>query len=249
MTSVLKRNIFITLGLALVMILVEVFLHIEYLVFFAVGLLLMVLSLFLHPKSVRFLVLGIASFCTLVALFATRSVWLALILGLVMILIFRTDEGNQLFHLDSAYLKPFDKMPSYHPIQIVEDQMDQVDLLQQVSILETANESQLFQNLDDINLVYIGGHDIIDLGKAKIPNQETIVMVRKVFGTTRIILPKGLSFSMNISLVKGGVQFEREKYPLLNENFRWQGPNYQNDQRKVKLVVSQAFGNVEVILI
>ena len=74
-------------------------------------------------------------------------------------------------------------------------------------------------------------------------------MVRKVFGTTRIILPKGLSFSMNISLIKGGVQFEREKYPLLNENFRWQGPNYQNDQRKVKLVVSQAFGNVEVILI
>ncbi|MGC3124522.1 cell wall-active antibiotics response protein LiaF, partial [Enterococcus faecalis] len=67
---------------------------------------------------------------------------------------------------------------------------------------------------DDINIDLISGDTIIDLGNTLLPKVDNIIIIRKGFGRTRILVPLGVAFLLEHSTFYGTVRFEEEKYQL-----------------------------------
>ncbi|EFR30980.1 cell wall-active antibiotics response protein LiaF [Eremococcus coleocola] len=249
MKSLLKRNIFIVLLFSILLIFLEILMNGHFLIVFALGAILLVASLFFEARIPRIILTLMSLFLMLSALLATKSFWLAAAMLIIVYLLFSTDEGNSLLHFDQAYLRPLNRSTYYRGLQLRAPQHGQVHLLRKQNIKDSLSNHQTIFEWDDINLVYIGGNDIIDLGNAVMPQGENVVMIRKLFGNTRIIIPKDLGIHLNISIMSGKVVFEQEKYQLLMENFRWLTPDYEKNQRRIKLIISVAFGDIEVIFL
>lgn len=60
-------------------------------------------------------------------------------------------------------------------------------------------------------------------------------------------MPHEIALKMNISLINGRVIYEQDEFSLLNDSFLWESPDYQKNNRKLKIMISSVFGDVEVI--
>lgn len=67
---------------------------------------------------------------------------------------------------------------------------------------------------NDINISVLSGDTIIDLGNTLLPKEDNVVIVRKGFGKTRIIVPTGIGIMLEHSAMIGEVSFEGEHYQL-----------------------------------
>lgn len=100
---------------------------------------------------------------------------------------------------------------------------------------------------DDINLTVFSGDTIIDLGNTILPKNDSVVLVRKGFGRTRILVPAGISVSVEHATFYGDLSFEDEAYHLKNEAIKLYSNDYDANDRRLKVVVSALVGDVEVI--
>ena len=167
----------------------------------------------------------------------------------LLIILYRTPEGNEFFFFGESMLHPFQTKEQYHGIQLVRPQSGQRTLLKSQSMFDSRDENKNIYEWDDINLVYFGGNTIIDLGNTILPSGENIVMIRKVFGRTRVIIPKGLGLRLNVSAISGQVVFESQQYLLRGDNFQWTSPGYSEADRKLKVLITLVTGDIEVILL
>ncbi|MBG9982028.1 hypothetical protein HZY86_02765 [Aerococcaceae bacterium DSM 111020] len=251
MKEAFKRNIFILLMIGIVLILTEIFFNITYAGLFGVGTIFIVLSLFISVNILAKLMALIGLILIGMAIFMTYSIWLFLLFLLVFFIFFRTTVGFEFGHINEQAVHPRrSSYPgSYQAIQLVEPQSSQRSLLKQTSIThqDTTHLSEF--ETTDVNLVYFWGNNIIDLGNTMIPDQETVIIIRKLYGRTRIIVPVEVGLSLNVSAVSGSVYFEQEHYSLTGENFQWRTPNYHETPRRLRFVISVVVGNVEVIVL
>ncbi|WP_124058923.1 cell wall-active antibiotics response protein LiaF [Vaginisenegalia massiliensis] len=247
MKAYLKRNIFLILLVCILVTVLEVVSSWGILIFFALGVAMLMGGLVNNEsKPGRFLKL-VGLFMIILSLLMTDSIWMVVICFILIYSIFDAPDGNEFFFTGESLLHPFAKQ-AYHGIQLIEPQVGQKTLLKKQSLFEEETNTQAYP-WDDINLVYFGGDSIIDLGNTILPNGESLIMVRKVFGRTRLIIPKEVGLKLNISVMAGQVKFENQDYSLSGENFRWQSPDYQEANRSMRLMVSVVWGDVEVIFV
>ncbi len=64
---------------------------------------------------------------------------------------------------------------------------------------------------DDINIDLISGDTIIDLGNTLLPKEDNIIIIRKGFGRTRILVPLGVAILLEHSTFT-------ERYVLKKKN-------------------------------
>lgn len=100
---------------------------------------------------------------------------------------------------------------------------------------------------DDINLDILVGDTIIDLGNTLLPKEDSIVIVRKGIGKTRILVPVGVGISLDHSTLLGHVIFEEEKQQLKNEQVKFYSADYDSSTRRLKLITNTLVGDLEVI--
>lgn len=100
---------------------------------------------------------------------------------------------------------------------------------------------------DDINLNMISGDTIIDLGNTILPKRDNVVIVRKGFGRTRILVPLGVGIVVEHATFAGDLVFEGERTTLRNEALKVYSDDYDDNQRRIKLITNTLFGDVEVI--
>ncbi|MDO4432804.1 MAG: cell wall-active antibiotics response protein LiaF [Aerococcaceae bacterium] len=249
MKRFIKRNSWLILGIVLLFVVLEVFTSWQNLTFIGAGFVAFVCSFFVTKRGMRHFFSVLSLFFVLVSVLLTRSMLLLVIAIILLAIIFRTNEGNEWIVWGESILKPFAQPTHYHGIQIIQPQSQQRTLLQQQSLYDImANTSDTY-GFDDINLVYFAGSSIIDLGNTLLPEQETVIVIRKMFGRTRLVIPHDVGLSLNMSAISGKMVFEAQTYELLGENFRWKSPNYTQVSRKIRLVISIGFGDVEVILL
>ena len=78
--------------------------------------------------------------------------------------------------------------------------------------------------------------------------RDNIVVIRKIFGKTKIILPIDVEISVSASSIYGRVQFlDLSFWDLRNESISIASPGYRDSHKRVKVVVNSLFGDVEVI--
>ena len=100
---------------------------------------------------------------------------------------------------------------------------------------------------DDINLSVLSGDTIIDLGNTILPKNDSIVLVRKGFGRTRILIPTGIGIQLEHAAFIGTVIFEQQESQLRNEKITMYSSDYENSPRKLKIVSNTLLGDLEVI--
>lgn len=109
-------------------------------------------------------------------------------------------------------------------------------------------EQSMTYPFDDINIVRVFGNDVIDLTEVAFTGVDNVIIVRKSFGTTRIVVPLGVEVDLSASVVYGHLDFlNLVSSDLRNESVKFQSYHFLNAQKRVKIVVSVLFGDIEVI--
>lgn len=102
---------------------------------------------------------------------------------------------------------------------------------------------------DDINLSVLAGDTIIDLGNTLLPKKQNIILLRKVFGRTRILVPQGICLEIQHVAFRGDLHVDNTVYSLNQEQIIIQETLYTESERKLKLISNVFIGDVEVIRI
>ena len=215
------------------------------------GIALVALLLVSYVKSYfgRFIFLVLALFSFIVAIFLTESVWLFFVVLIVFYYAFKGPQGHEFIVWGESLIHPFSHKQDYHGIQLVQPQSAQRTLLKRQSIIDVLEKSSNVYEWNDVNIVYFGGNSIIDCGNTLLPQGQSTVVIRKVFGKTRLIVPRDIGLKLNISMLSGKLSFESQHYRLLGENFMWATSGYQLMPRQLNVIISVAFGEVEVIML
>ncbi|KRM79660.1 hypothetical protein FC84_GL000964 [Lapidilactobacillus dextrinicus DSM 20335] len=109
--------------------------------------------------------------------------------------------------------------------------------------------NQIYQ-WHDINLKELAGDTIIDLGNTLLPaDRENIVILQKGLGNTRILVPFGTGIYLEHSTFMGEVTFADQRHQLKNQSLQIKTPDYQNSQRRIRIVTSQLAGDLEVVFV
>lgn len=108
--------------------------------------------------------------------------------------------------------------------------------------------SQTHFGFDDVNVTRLFGNDIIDLDQAIVTGTDNVILIRKVFGKTKIIVPVDVEVSLSASSLYGRVSFLGEAFwDLRNESISATSPAYDGAYKKVKIVLNTFYGDVEVV--
>ena len=249
MQKSLKKNIFLVIGVSLILIAFEIFTSLQNTALLGIGFVFLATSIMLEHRLLKQAALMVGFFLLLLVLLLTRSIWLLIVSIVLILILFRTPNGNEFFFWGESILHPFKMKEQYHGIKLVQPQSGQRTLLKRKSMFDNMEGNLNVYEWDDINLVYFGGNSIIDLGNTILPSGENTVMIRKIFGRTRVIIPKDVGLRLNISAISGQIIFESQKYVLRGENMQWTSPAYNQASRKLKVIISVASGDIEVIIL
>ncbi|MEN4375335.1 cell wall-active antibiotics response protein LiaF [Streptococcus pyogenes] len=110
----------------------------------------------------------------------------------------------------------------------------------------TANYESDYYCFDDINIIRISGNDTVDLTNVIVTGMDNIIVIRKIFGNTTILVPIDVTVTLDVSSIYGSVDFfRRQQYDLRNESIKLKETDNQS-LKKVKIIVTTIAGNVEV---
>lgn len=102
---------------------------------------------------------------------------------------------------------------------------------------------------DDINLSILAGDTIVDLGNTLLPaNRENVILLRKGFGRTRILVPVGTKVVINHSALLGKLKLDDQVYQLQNETMHLT-LNNQEDARELRIITNVLVGDLEVVYV
>ena len=104
-----------------------------------------------------------------------------------------------------------------------------------------------FYAFDDINIIRLTGSDTIDLSRVIVTGKNNVVIIRKIYGPTRILVPIDVSVKLETAAIYGSVRyFDFEEYDLRNESLKlW----HEDEEalKVVKIIVSTLAGDIEVV--
>ena len=101
---------------------------------------------------------------------------------------------------------------------------------------------------DDINLFRLMGKDTIHLEHVILSNHDNVIILRKLIGTTRIIVPVDVEVSLSVNSLYGDLTFfDQPKRSLRNEQFHQETRDYLKSPKSVKILLTTMVGDVEVV--
>ncbi|SES19776.1 cell wall-active antibiotics response protein LiaF [Streptococcus gallolyticus] len=105
-----------------------------------------------------------------------------------------------------------------------------------------------FYAFDDINIIRLTGSDTIDLSNVIVTGKDNVVVIRKILGPTKILVPIDVAVKLDVSAIYGSVRyFDFEKYDLRNESLKLWHSEDEEYLKAVKIIVSTLAGDVEVV--
>lgn len=102
---------------------------------------------------------------------------------------------------------------------------------------------------DDINMTLVSGDTIIDLGNTLLPKEDNVIIIRKAFGRTRILVPVGIGISVEHAALRGHLVIDDQVIKLNNDSVKIFSEDYSSTQRRLKIVTNTFIGDLEVIRI
>ncbi|WP_416354123.1 cell wall-active antibiotics response protein LiaF [Agrilactobacillus fermenti] len=146
-----------------------------------------------------------------------------------------------------SYLAPEFKTDTMKD-KATDSETDHVKMKRQSWFGNTAFGSDLYL-WDDMNLSIVAGDTIVDLGNTLLPTErENIIIMRKGFGRTRILVPVGTKVQVNHSVFFGKLVLDQETMQLHNENISVT-LDAENSNRELRIITNVWVGDLEVIYV
>ncbi|MFL2028021.1 cell wall-active antibiotics response protein LiaF [Loigolactobacillus zhaoyuanensis] len=102
---------------------------------------------------------------------------------------------------------------------------------------------------NDINLVLVAGDTIVDLGNTLLPKADNTIVIRKGVGRTRVLVPIGTAVMLDHTALIGSVTFNNKQYKMSNTALKLYSDDYDENQRRIKLLTNVFIGDLEVIFV
>ena len=81
-----------------------------------------------------------------------------------------------------------------------------------------------------------------------VTGKDNIIIVRKVFGPTKIYVPIDVAVKLDVSTIYGSIRyFDVEEYDLRNESLKLWHEEDEDALKSVKIVMNTLAGDVEVV--
>lgn len=237
-----------TLTLIFVWLLYQIVHNYAFLLFFILAVVFLVLYKSSPKETQRHtnylwtsLVLFLASFVF------TSAFWVLL----ALFLLFQLSTDEKLLHTMRDPLsrkKQYWRDKEFISVQINEIEANELRLYRNKWLGDDAVGKDIFE-WEDYNHQKVMGDTFFDLGNTVLPLKENVLMLRKGFGDTKIIVPKDVAISLDISMILGKLIIEDEVFDMKNETVKWQSKNYEKALRKIKVVSSTLIGEIEVVFL
>ncbi|KXT77462.1 cell wall-active antibiotics response protein LiaF [Streptococcus sp. DD13] len=140
----------------------------------------------------------------------------------------------------------FQKRTQYVPVNVDQDlSVDAVVKTKWFGVQEVTREAYGFE---DINIIRLVGTDIIDLEETIVTGGDNMVLIRKLYGKTKIIIPVDVEIALSATSLYGKVTFlEKKEWQLRNDSILVKTSLYSQSHRRVKVLVNTLYGDVEVV--
>lgn len=102
---------------------------------------------------------------------------------------------------------------------------------------------------DDINMTILSGDTLVDLGNTLLPKEDNVIMIRKAYGRTRLLVPVGIGVMVEHGALNGHVHIDGQSIKLKNEAIKCYSDDFSTAQRRLKVVSNVLVGDLEVIRI
>ncbi|MFC0234582.1 cell wall-active antibiotics response protein LiaF [Vagococcus entomophilus] len=174
-------------------------------------------------------------------LFSIPATWLFLTVTLLFIVLKGAELSGSLFGTQNIWMKK-----GIHIIQ-TEEPSEKSGKRAKHNWFGNQHIGDHVYEWDDLNFFIFAGDTIIDLGNTLLPKTDNVIMMRKGFGRTRILVPQGIAISVIGSSLNGKLTFEGQTYSLFNETMNVYSEDYDTNDRRIKIVSSTLLGDIEVI--
>jgi len=241
-----RRWLVILLGVLGLFMLYEILNNSFSLFMLVIGVLALVFRHYLAKKNQNLLLIaGIGA--VLLALFSNRIVLLILVVVFMLII----GEYPDLFKtIRQAISKKSDgKTNEFIMIDFTETKENPAKTVRNPWFGDDTKTADEIYSWNDVNFTKLMGDTIFDLGNTLLPKENNIILIRKGFGHTRILVPEEVAISLDISMLLGEITINQEDIVLRNETFKWQSERYSSNERKIKLVANVLVGEVEVVFL
>lgn len=226
-----------------VWLLYQLFTNTFLLILVVAGLLLIFSNRISFFKEERFAFLA-GTALLLFALLSTNAIWIMLVVAVI----FFSRKIYAIFSGDSGSL--FSDLP-WKEKQFVsleaEDSQRDFHVKRRFPWIGSHTLGENIYEWEDINFSQFAGDTIIDVENTILPKGQNVILIRKGFGKTRLLVPEGIGIFIDHSALSGKLSIEDETIALKNENIKWKSKNYHTQTRKLKLVMNVLVGDVEVI--
>jgi predicted membrane protein len=128
------------------------------------------------------------------------------------------------------------------------DQKEQVasDRIEQANVFGNVEVSLMSQNFTGGSVSTVFGECRIDLSRTVLADGENTLTVSGVFGTVLLALPAGAAFSLSAHAFLGSVQVPGNQQSGVSPTVVLESPDYTRASKKLRVRLSQVFGEVEV---
>ncbi len=128
------------------------------------------------------------------------------------------------------------------------DQKEQVasDRIEQENVFGNVEVSLMSQNFTGGSVSTVFGECRIDLSRTVLADGENTLTVSGVFGTVLLALPAGAAFSLSAHAFLGSVQVPGNQQSGFSPTVVLESPDYAGASKKLRVRLSQVFGEVEV---
>lgn len=213
----------------------------QYPILFILALINIFLMIYIKKKPYQArrhqLLWGILSIFLLVIFASSIFFWIGLAAAFIFLILFILwyyvpIYYKQLFMIKTKPPKPY-------------DQHDR----KKSSLWVTQKIGQEIYEWDDINLYIFLGDTIIDLENTLLPKEDNYIVLRKVIGKTRILVPSEVGVVLDQRTVLGHVYFHHDSFLLRNESLKIYSPNFDQKARRIRIISQITLGDIEVIFI
>ena len=92
------------------------------------------------------------------------------------------------------------------------------------------------------------GKDTVHLERVILTNHDNVIILRKMVGTTKIIVPVDVEVSLSVNCLYGDLTFfNQPKRALRNEHYHQETRDYLKSNKSVKIFLTTMIGDVEVV--
>ena len=181
------------------------------------------------------------------ALLNTYSAWI--ILAILVIIIFTRNQSFFQSLKDSLFETNFSWTGSeYISVKFDQDQERSIKRTRRKWIGRESDENLVYQ-WEDIVYTKFAGDTFIDLGNTIMPKDQNVILIRKVFGDLKILIPQEVAVSLDISILLGKVRIGEDELTLNNEVVTYRSDHFDQTDRKLKIMTTSIFGDVEVVFL